>query len=129
MLLLPSANVAVPPRIHGYLRQAPAELQVARPCSAAESPAKVRPRQSCRGAAAVIKRSGSQAEESMRKSGHWATGTVLFLLCLMYGITYIDRVNISTAAIAFRQELNLTNIQYGWIFSAFAYTYALFQIV
>jgi len=65
----------------------------------------------------------------MRKSGHWATGTVLFLLCLMYGITYIDRVNISTAAIAFRQELNLTNIQYGWIFSAFAYTYALFQIV
>src|SRR5689334_22952590 len=57
-------------------------------------------------AAAMIRRSGSQAEEAMRKSGHWATGTVLFLLCLMYGITYIDRVNISTAAIAFRQELN-----------------------
>jgi MFS family permease len=54
---------------------------------------------------------------------------VLFLLCLMYGITYIDRVNISTAALAFRTELGLTNVQYGWIFAAFGYSYALFQII
>lgn len=64
-----------------------------------------------------------------KKTGHVATSLVLFLLCLMYGITYIDRVNISTAAIAFRKELSLTNAEYGWIFSAFAYTYALFQII
>jgi MFS family permease len=65
----------------------------------------------------------------MRKSGHVATSMVLFLICLMYLITYIDRVNISTAAIVFRKELNLTNAEYGWIFSAFAYTYAMFQII
>jgi sugar phosphate permease len=64
----------------------------------------------------------------MRRSGHRATSIVLFLLCVMYLITYIDRVNVSTAALAFRTELGLSNVQYGWIFSAFAYSYALFQI-
>jgi MFS family permease len=47
----------------------------------------------------------------------------------MYFITYVDRVNISTAALAFRTELGLSNVQYGWIFSAFGYSYALFQII
>ena len=56
------------------------------------------------------------------------TTVVLTLLCLMYGITYIDRVNVSTAAAVFRQELQLTNTQVGFIFSAFAYPYLLFQI-
>src|ERR1044071_8872029 len=56
------------------------------------------------------------------------TGVVLFLLCLMYGITYIDRVNVSTAAGVFRQELHLSNTQVGFVFSAFAYPYLLFQI-
>lgn len=64
----------------------------------------------------------------MRRSGHRATSIVLLLLCVMYLITYIDRVNVSTAALAFRNELGLSNVQYGWIFSAFAYSYALFQI-
>jgi MFS family permease len=65
----------------------------------------------------------------MRRSGHRATSVVLFLLCVMYLITYVDRVNISTAALAFKDELHISNVQYGWIFSAFAYTYAMFQIV
>jgi MFS family permease len=56
------------------------------------------------------------------------TTVVLTLLCLMYGITYIDRVNVSTAAAVFRQELQLTNTQVGFVFSAFAYPYLLFQI-
>jgi MFS family permease len=56
------------------------------------------------------------------------TTGVLFLLCLMYAITYIDRVNVSTAATVFRQELNLSNTQVGFVFSAFAYPYLLFQI-
>ncbi|HUK09813.1 MAG TPA: MFS transporter [Stellaceae bacterium] len=64
----------------------------------------------------------------MRKTGHTATSVVLFLICVMYFITYIDRVNISTAAIVFRKELNLSNSDYGNIFAAFGYTYALFQI-
>src|SRR6266540_4227416 len=58
-----------------------------------------------------------------------ATNIVLFLLCLMYAITYIDRVNVSTAAAVFRQELHLTNTQVGLVFSAFAYPYLIFQII
>src|SRR5206468_12991682 len=57
------------------------------------------------------------------------TTVVLFLLCLMYGITYIDRVNVSTAAAVFRKELNLSNTQVGLVFSAFAYPYLIFQIL
>jgi MFS family permease len=56
------------------------------------------------------------------------TAVVLTLLCLMYGITYIDRVNVSTAAAVFGKELQLSNTQIGFVFSAFAYPYLLFQI-
>ncbi len=57
------------------------------------------------------------------------TGVVLFLLCLMYGITYIDRVNVSTASSVFGKELHLSNTQIQLVFSAFAYPYLLFQII
>jgi MFS family permease len=50
-----------------------------------------------------------------------ATTMVLGLLCLMYGITYIDRVNVSTAAPVFGKELHLSNTEIGLVFSAFAY--------
>ncbi|HXJ80248.1 MAG TPA: MFS transporter, partial [Candidatus Methylomirabilis sp.] len=56
------------------------------------------------------------------------TSIVLFLLCLMYGITYIDRVNIGTAASAIQKEFHLSNTQLGFAFSAFAYPYLLLQI-
>jgi MFS family permease len=46
----------------------------------------------------------------------------------MYLITYIDRVNVATAAPEFRRELGLSNFQLGLIFSAFAYPYLLFQV-
>ena len=55
-------------------------------------------------------------------------GTVLGLLCLMYLITYVDRVNIATAAGDIRRELSLSATQYGLIFSAFGYPYLLFQV-
>jgi MFS family permease len=58
-----------------------------------------------------------------------ATTTVLALLCLMYGITYIDRVNVSTAASSFQHDLHLNNTQVGLVFSAFAYPYLIFQII
>jgi MFS family permease len=47
----------------------------------------------------------------------------------MYGITYIDRVAVSTAASVFKRELNLSNTQVGLVFSAFAYPYLVFQII
>jgi MFS family permease len=65
----------------------------------------------------------------MRKTGYRATSIVLFLICIMYLITYVDRVNISTAAIEFRKELSISAADYGWIFAAFSISYALFQIV
>ena len=55
-------------------------------------------------------------------------GFVLFLLCLMYLITYVDRVNIATAASEIRRELSLTATQYGLIFSVFGYPYLAFQV-
>ncbi|AWN44028.1 MFS transporter [Methylobacterium durans] len=57
-----------------------------------------------------------------------ATDRVLFIICLMYLVTYIDRVNIGTAAPAMQKELGLTNTELGLAFSAFAYPYAFFQI-
>jgi MFS family permease len=66
--------------------------------------------------------------ESMRLRRPDATGTVLMLLCLMYLITYVDRVNVSTAAGDIRRELSLSNTQLGIVLSAFAYPYTLFQV-
>ena len=54
---------------------------------------------------------------------------ILFVLCLMYFIAYIDRVNISVAGPTLRKELGLTPTELGLIFSAFAYPYAAMQIV
>ena len=56
------------------------------------------------------------------------TNVVLALLCVMYFITYVDRVNIGTAAGPIQKELGLNNTQLGLIFSAFAYPYLLFQV-
>ena len=57
-----------------------------------------------------------------------ATRVVLGLLCAMYLITYVDRVNIATAASEIRRDLSLSNTQLGFVFSAFAYPYLFFQI-
>lgn len=54
---------------------------------------------------------------------------VLALLCLLYLILYVNRVNISTAAPLMKADLKLTNTQLGLVFSAFAIPYALFQLI
>ena len=46
----------------------------------------------------------------------------------MYLITYVDRVNMATAADAIKRELTLSNIQLGFLQSAFGYPYLVFQI-
>src|ERR1700688_3733216 len=66
---------------------------------------------------------------SLREVAGRSTTRVLFLLCIMYFITYVDRVNVSTAASIFGKELNLSNTQIGFVFSAFAYFYLLLQII
>jgi len=57
------------------------------------------------------------------------TTVVLLMLCAMYFITYLDRVNVSTAAVGFGPEFNLSKTEIGIVFSAFAYPYLVFQII
>src|SRR5260221_13182224 len=58
-----------------------------------------------------------------------ASHVVLAMLCVMYFITYVDRVNIGTAASEIQKELGLSNTQLGLVVSAFAYPYLLFQVI
>ncbi len=53
---------------------------------------------------------------------------VLSLLFVLASLTYLDRLCISAAAPAIIQEFNFTPVQMGYIFSAFTFAYALFEI-
>lgn len=53
---------------------------------------------------------------------------MLGLMCLMYFIAYVDRVNISITAPLLKKEMGLSSTELGFIFSAFAYPYAAMQI-
>ena len=54
---------------------------------------------------------------------------ILAIMCLLYFIAYIDRVNISVAAPFISKEFGLTPTELGVVFSAFALPYAALQIV
>jgi sugar phosphate permease len=56
------------------------------------------------------------------------TTVVLGLICLMYMITYVDRVNLGTAAPAIAKDLGLTLTQRGTALSAFGLSYLFFQV-
>lgn len=68
----------------------------------------------------------------MREEGSGRTGYVrwyvLFLLSLMYLVTYMDRVNISTTAPLISKEFGFNRVTMGIIFSAFTWAYAIFQV-
>jgi ACS family glucarate transporter-like MFS transporter len=66
------------------------------------------------------------APESERPTSkrYWV---IVFAVALAV-VTYIDRVCISQAAPAITHDLRLTPSQMGWVFSAFAWAYALFEI-
>src|SRR3989475_8571804 len=53
---------------------------------------------------------------------------LLWFAFILSIVTYIDRVCISTAAPAIRQELGLTTVQVGWMFSVFTFAYAVFEV-
>jgi len=58
-----------------------------------------------------------------------APSVVLALLCLLYLILFINRVNLATAAPLLKTDLGLTNTQLGLAFSAFAIPYAVLQLL
>jgi ACS family glucarate transporter-like MFS transporter len=53
--------------------------------------------------------------------------TLVFWLFVLSAVAYLDRVNVSIAARSIQEEYRLSNIQLGWVFSAFVAGYALFQ--
>src|SRR5262245_23450154 len=53
---------------------------------------------------------------------------VLALTLALTAIAYLDRVCISTAAPAMKADLALTDVQMGFVFSAFTLAYALFEV-
>jgi sugar phosphate permease len=57
-----------------------------------------------------------------------AGNIVLFLVCLMYGLTYIDRINVNTASLEFQKALKLDPIHLGQVFSAFGWAYLALQV-
>ena len=63
----------------------------------------------------------------LRRPG--APAVVLGLLCVLYFILSVDRVNIATVAPLMRADLGLSNTQLGMVFSAFAIPYAVFQLI
>ncbi|SDV46560.1 Sugar phosphate permease [Chitinasiproducens palmae] len=54
---------------------------------------------------------------------------MLAIFCAMSFILYLDRVNLAAAAGPIKAELGLSNTTLGLAFSAFGYTYAIFQLV
>src|SRR5215469_6138408 len=77
-----------------------------------------------------LDRVSPSAEVSPLRKVFSATNLVLFLVCLMYGLTYIDRINVNTASLVFAtpKELNLNSRQLGWVFSAFGWAYLVLQV-
>jgi sugar phosphate permease len=65
------------------------------------------------------------AQPTRPSMGRWY---ILLLISLMYLITYLDRVNISAAAPVISKEFGFDKITMGAIFSAFVWSYALFQV-
>ncbi|HEY2678399.1 MAG TPA: MFS transporter [Steroidobacteraceae bacterium] len=57
------------------------------------------------------------------------THVFLVVLALMYFLTYLDRVNVSTAAAGFSKDFDLSKTQIGLVFGFFGYTYLIFQII
>jgi len=67
---------------------------------------------------------GKKTRPRATSSSRW----VLALVCAIYFITYMDRVNLATAAGEIQREFHLTNTQLGLVFSAYNYPYAVVQL-
>jgi ACS family glucarate transporter-like MFS transporter len=52
---------------------------------------------------------------------------LVFWLFILSTVSYLDRVNISIAGTSIASEFHLSKVQLGWVFSAFFWSYALFQ--
>src|ERR1700734_1418818 len=78
------------------------------------------------GPASIGPKRGNAVDVETKRTGtkRWF---VLLLISLMYLVTYLDRANISTVAPVIAKEFDIGKIEMGFIFSAFVWSYALFQ--
>lgn len=65
-----------------------------------------------------------QSPEQPTRARYW----VVFFVSVLAGILYIDRVCISKAAPAIQKDFHLSDWQMGYVFSAFTFAYAIFEI-
>lgn len=72
----------------------------------------------------TVSRASGSASQQPTKARYWV---IVFAVTLAI-LSYIDRVAISQAAPVISRDLNLTQSEMGYIFSAFAVAYALFEI-
>jgi MFS transporter, ACS family, glucarate transporter len=54
-------------------------------------------------------------------------GLLVFWMFILSAVAFVDRVNISIAGQAIAKELHVSNVQLGWVFTAFLLGYAFFQ--
>lgn len=57
-----------------------------------------------------------------------APNLVLLLLCVMYFLTYVDRVIVSTAGTSMQKEFGLSKTELGAVFGWFGWSYAALQV-
>ena len=70
---------------------------------------------------------GRSVERRQERASRARYGVVGFAVVLSV-VTYIDRVALAQAAPALAADLDLTQVQIGWAFSAFGFAYFLFQV-
>lgn len=70
----------------------------------------------------------SLPKDRRRRLGLSVPNQVLAILCLMYLVLYVDRVNIATVGPQMSADLGLSNTQFGLAVSAFSYPYAFIQL-
>jgi MFS family permease len=72
----------------------------------------------------------SRSDAVARHVPRWISipNRILAVLCLMYLVLYIDRVNLATVGPRMTAELGMSNTQFGLAISAFSYPYALIQL-
>lgn len=72
---------------------------------------------------------GSELGPTIVKSGPtWARFGVLFFLCTLAMLLYVDRVCIGQAEQSIRESLNLTKADMSWVYNAFIIAYCIFEV-
>jgi MFS family permease len=62
-------------------------------------------------------------EQTSRQAAFSAHAVITTMLCILFAIMYLDRVNISAAAAPLKAHFQLTNTQMGLAFSVFSWAY------